>query len=1472
MDGGFGTLRVVLSIRRHDAEQVTGNEHIDVPVELRFPVSTSVSEAVAALLRDFANALPKGAMDQAWRLLDSGTGLAYPDDAPLAACQIVHGQRLLMEPRDGGTEPLELPWLGDEEPFRLVHETGAQLGLAWPVRPGQPLGLSIQDHHGVTLAVPGHSVDDADLAVQVDSGGHGITIITRGDLSVEDAGWRVADGEVIMPGSLVTLSRDSVELAPKFRLLRRSEHITHAATLGSVPYRVQSTGDLAKPQPTHSSVRVPRLESASEWSWWEHIATQLPMLVFLVAFSVFGGRLWMLFIAPVVMIPLVVRWWRHSRDQKKRIRQYLEDTREVDRTIGETLRAQVDTEAVSISHRSRPLSELSRVALDRGSRLWERGLGSDAFLQVAIGRGTYISESTVEFSGERAPHDGSDRQLAVWRSDAEITRLITGVPFEVDLLTKHLAVVGSTTGVRGVVRDLVSRIALQHSPNNLGIALILPSDQAGRRPMESLAWLPHLRSATSLWGMTRISFGASETRRVLVEALESTKDDVSGAPHLLLLVNDASGVDAGMLEHLVATSKQRIHVIWYGGAIERVPAWVTERLRLRQHGDGSDAKFEGDYTSTSERADHALENEHTRVNALPSVVIEPWHSSAQFCETALRSISCLVDESGGISRSSIPHEVPLASVLPEMLIQDLDARGSLVAVPGIGHEGNLEIDLHEEGPHFAVVGTTGAGKSEFLRSFVLSLAARYVPTSLAIMLIDFKGGALENDLSSLPHSVGMVTNLDSRDVTRLVDFLNAELRRRQRLLAPYGGEYTKFIESNPGGLPRLLVVIDEYASFLGEVDGDRTAGDDRETAVISLAQRGRSLGVHMIIATQSPQSVIKERLLANLNGRIALRVLEPADSVRLLGEDIAATIPRALKGRGFTRTEAGLVREFQTAYAGSTALARVGEADASATPFDPLGVRVPSFDAQTTETSRENDPHSGGDPSLATDGKVLRSRLKSHKRAPKRTQPRLRQSLIGDSFKDEKAVKAMIASLNYSGTSLPLGVRDVPRQQSQEIAHLDVRSGGVLLSGTAASGRTTLLLSLARWAKALGWDVVSIDGVKGPLHENMQQLATWNLHSDDRGLFAHLLSQLNADYRQERKPVLLLIDRLDHLPDLTSDVDRFAKVVADGGRRGVFVVTSTDPRLRLEGALARAFAIRLALDASQPGMLVEESEGGHLVRVPRFSTPHKVHTSQLPSRALGVPDLRSYRTIMHANRAEPGVQVAVDLVRDERVAIRVGPGLFIAGGRSTGKTTTLLTIAHALAEKYGKRVPVLLPHPISNAPDWILDIHEFSRVLTPLNGSEYLSALMGLTDIVPIFFLDELARIKDTMANIANQNHVTEWLNAMTVSLSRRECYLVATDQFSTIATRGASALIPSSMTVSTNLLHLVPSSGQDEAAALHRFTTADRERFFNPAGMPFGPGQGAFIEREFRRDVAIMPANGITELVGLMQNEGNEF
>jgi S-DNA-T family DNA segregation ATPase FtsK/SpoIIIE len=370
--------------------------------------------------------------------------------------------------------------------------------------------------------------------------------------------------------------------------------------------------------------------------------------------------------------------------------------------------------------------------------------------------------------------------------------------------------------------------------------------------------------------------------------------------------------------------------------------------------------------------------------------------------------------------------------------------GTLRALVGSKGVEPLYLDLKNEGPHALVGGTTGAGKSEFLQSWVMGMAAAYSPDRVSFLFVDYKGGAAFADCLHLPHTVGLVTDLSQHLVRRALTSLRAELHYREHLLNRKKAKDLLALqrEADPEAPPYLVIIVDEFAALATEVP-------EFVDGVVDVAARGRSLGLHLILATQRPAGVIKDSLRANTNLRVALRMADEDDATDILGVPDAAYFDPSIPGRGAAKTGPGRIQGFQTGYAGgwTTDKPQRPQIDIVEMAFG----SGPSWEAPAPEKPVQEDPAGLNDIARMTSN-IVKAGESLAIRPPRKP------------WLDELATTYDFSKLPNPRTDerLLLGVADDPTRQDQPTVFYEPdRDGNMAIYGTGGSGKSAALRGIA---------------------------------------------------------------------------------------------------------------------------------------------------------------------------------------------------------------------------------------------------------------------------------------------------------------------------------------------------------------------------------------------------------------------------
>ena len=564
--------------------------------------------------------------------------------------------------------------------------------------------------------------------------------------------------------------------------------------------------------------------------------------------------------------------------------------------------------------------------------------------------------------------------------------------------------------------------------------------------------------------------------------------------------------------------------------------------------------------------------------------------SLDIAEQTARLLAPVRDISELARAGDIPRQVGLLDLLDLLppSAQALEDRwsnwdGALRATVGVSAQGVFNLDVRSEGPHALIAGTTGSGKSELLRTLVAAAAAAVPPNRLSFLLVDYKGGSAFAPCATLPHVVDVVSDLDEHLAERALISLNAELKRRERTLAEKGArDLLELARRDPDGAPPLLIIaVDEFAKLREEVP-------DFVDGVVDIAQRGRSLGVHMVLAAQTLRNAFTPAIRANTNLRLALRVAEETESEDMISSPLAARIPsgESSRGRAYARTGHGELREFQAAYVSGRSV--VGDDRVlKLTPFELVGELSQSALADSADSDTDNDLTA-----LGQAAREAQKRMGLGAPVPPWL-PMLPTLLSLDALEEYEAAPGRCA----------IGLVDRPHLQRQDPLVIDLSSAGhVAVFGGGNSGKTTVLtstaLALTHTATPEQLCIYGLDAGSGRLGA-IQALPHCRgvVSADDEErverLFRELIRRIerkgngaqprDSDGIEIAARTVLLLDDLGSFahqydrPGFDSSYEHLQRVLASGRAAGVHVILTASRRGALTSALAAHIGQRLML-------------------------------------------------------------------------------------------------------------------------------------------------------------------------------------------------------------------------------------------------------------------------------------------------------
>ncbi|WP_407549097.1 type VII secretion protein EccCa [Streptomyces sp. Pv4-95] len=914
---------------------------------------------------------------------------------------------------------------------------------------------------------------------------------------------------------------------------------------------------------------------------------------------------------------------RTRRTQREAYLAYLEDLREELSAEERTRRERADV-------LNPPPPALYDIVRDP-ARMWERRRVDADFLRVRVGTGEMpVRDLQIAQQGSSAltPPD----RFMLNEASALMTRFRTGteLPLTIPLdRIGNVSIIGPREDCLRVARALLVQAAALHAPDDVVMALAVPGDRLA--DWEWAKWMPHLLDTEQFDGPVaarRIAPSAPQLARQLGPELRrrasyaaEVRRGLSGNDALsmtsrLLVVADGHGQDAVDLprpDEAVGLREMGVTVLHLLQQRVQEPGHVGVRITV-----------EGDQVIIEDLREH----EPVRAHGTVDDVSIPFAEGLARMQAPLRlSAESLVD-------APLSGPVDFADLLGIDDVAQLDVsrlwgpRGerAFLRVP-IGVNDSREpvlLDLKESselgmGPHGLCVGATGSGKSELLRTLVLALVATHPPEDLALVLVDYKGGATFAPFADLPHVAGVITNLENQAglVERVHASLAGEVKRRQQVLKDAGniadiGHYAALrANRRPDleALPHLFVVIDEFGELL-------TAKPDFIDLFLSIGRIGRSIGVHLLLSSQRIEGGKLKGLDTYLSYRLGLRTFSADESRTVLDTTDAFHLP-PLPGFGYLKVDTSHYNRFKASYVSGAyrgPVQRSEEEDAG-----PLALPYSTFNTSSgTEDAGAQEPTMRRRETGPTELGVMVEQLVNAAGAVRRIWlPPLPDAIALDTVAGpvDVGVRGMQLAKRRGPLEVPLGLLDDPAKQWQGQWYLDltVAGGHAAVIGGPQSGKTTLLrtllLSLAlthtpREVGIYGIDLVGgglqalsglphVGGIAGRadrerVARTVEEVRTMLVARENlfREHGIDSLSQLRDLHAAGRLPqlasaeIVLVIDGFGALRDDFEDLDDdIADILKRGGGYGIHVVASmlrwNDARIAVQSNFGTRVELRL---------------------------------------------------------------------------------------------------------------------------------------------------------------------------------------------------------------------------------------------------------------------------------------------------------
>ncbi|MEU5976848.1 FtsK/SpoIIIE domain-containing protein [Streptomyces sp. NPDC047315] len=804
-----------------------------------------------------------------------------PDDRPVGELELRPGGLLGI----GG--PLPLPGAEPDGVAELRAVGGTGAGAVFRLPPGE-YAVGSDPHHPLHLAAEGLPGTAAHLKVAAD-GTANVRAAADG-VRLDDA--PVPEWTPFPVGGILTAGPVLLELAEPSRPDAALQPSEDGAGLDyNRPPRLL-------PPPVRDKFRLPMPPAKPPRNPLQLVMIFAPLAMALVAVVVFGNIRFLVFglLSPVIAIASQVSNKRRGKENyEDQMKEYEQRKTELDADVAEAVLAEQRARRAACPDPAL----VTLIATGPRQRLWERRWRDDDFLVLRLG----VADRPAYLELED-PTEAEHRRM--------LTRTTHAVPVAVSLRAAGVIGVAGGAVADPLVRWLVGQSAVLHSPSDLRICVLSGNrDRAGDAERWSwLHWLPHTapigEDTFSLAGPTAESVGRRIAELTAVVAARRAAGDraprggAAGEPDVLVVLDGARRLRS--LPGVIPLLREG-------------PAYGVYALCIDDEARMLPEECQAVAVATAQ----GLRVEQDSADPVAGVLMDA--PDRGWAVGVARALAPVRDVGDDAEETLLPSSARLLDVLGlEPPTADAVAAGWTLggrttrAVLGEGVDGPFAVDLAADGPHALIAGTTGSGKSELLQSLVASLAVANRPDELNFVLVDYKGGSAFAECELLPHTVGMVTDLDTHLVERALVSLGAELKRRERILADAGAkdidDYMDKAAKTASGagldpLPRLVLVIDEFASMVRELP-------DFVSGLVNIAQRGRSLGIHLILATQRPSGAVTADIRANTNLRIALRTTDVSESRDIIDSPDAGELSPRTPGRAYARLGHAALLPFQT--------------------------------------------------------------------------------------------------------------------------------------------------------------------------------------------------------------------------------------------------------------------------------------------------------------------------------------------------------------------------------------------------------------------------------------------------------------------------------------------------------------------------------------------------------------------------------
>lgn len=877
--------------------------------------------------------------------------------------------------------------------------------------------------------------------------------------------------------------------------------------------------------------------------------------------------------------------------------------------VRKEIRKKRNKEREALEYQAPTVEKIQDMIAGYSSRLYERTPLDGDFMTVNLGYFSGASQITVVYGRDNLEVEKDvlvDNAKKIVQDYGKIKK----IPVIVDLKNAHLGLVGSKKNIHEQLKVLIMQMTFFQSYHDLQIILI--HKESYKEEFSYLRWYPHLKiQALNVAGdiyneqvRDQILGSIQQILKERKQKQEEEHQETVFAPHFLFIIDEPKLIlNHAIMEYLqCASGELGFSLIYTTDQHANLPENIKTVCILENVNDG-----------------RLLLEEGRRINR----TFQLDHVAGIHLEETSRTLSAIIHEQG-IS-SKIPESITFFDMYQIEHPEELNVRErwkknqshKSLAVPlGVrAEEDYVELNLHEKahGPHGLVAGTTGSGKSEIVQSYILSLAVNFHPHEVGFLLIDYKGGGMANLFTKLPHLLGTITNLDKAESMRAMASINSELNRRQELFLKNNvnhiNGYNKLFKLGKveEPLPHLFLISDEFAELKKEQP-------EFMSELISTARIGRSLGIHLILATQKPSGVVDDQIWTNSKFKLCLKVQDAGDSKEMLKTPDAANITQA--GRAYLQVGNNEIYElFQSAWSGAV----YGGEQTDEEKEDDRVYMVNNLgqgELINQDLSGPQESNQIKDTQLDVIVKHLQEIYESENAVPvmKPWLPSLPAPMCSP-YTEEVKDSGSFKKPDYT---LGIGMVDIPEEQKQEEYILDfIKNGHLLYMASSGYGKTMFLaniilgMSMKNAVRHLNFYILDLGNsalipLKGLPHvadymglddmEKVEKFQKYILNeiAARKRLFAKAMVQniyvYNESQDEKLKVITIVIDNFDSVKELGDDMEPFIqKVARDGASLGIYLLVTMSRGNAMRGSVMNNFKEKIA------GFNFDEGENRSLI-------------------------------------------------------------------------------------------------------------------------------------------------------------------------------------------------------------------------------------------------------------------------------------